>query len=150
MKKWREKIDKSHFIKGVLTDRETRLINSYLRNSPGQLFPQFTVAYSRLALIDKGNDEKLTIDVNMKYQKYPEKKMFPTVMIAEVKQHNPSRKSEFIEVMRKYSIPPIRFSKYCFGIYLFYPFLKYNRFKSRYLFFEKVGNIRLVELRSNQ
>lgn len=141
--KWRKKINKSLYLKRTLTNQEIRFINTFLRSNPGRLFPRFTVAYSRLALIHKKDNERVTIDLDLSYLKGHEEKIFKNISIAEVKQETFSQNSPFFKVMREFRIMPMRFSKYCFGIYQFYPVLKYNRFKPRYLFIERKYNSNL-------
>jgi hypothetical protein len=136
-KKWRKKINKSRYHKGVITEQETRFINNFCHYEPGDLTSRFTVVYSRLALIHKRETERVTIDLDLSYAGGCEDKNFKNISIAEVKQETLSHNSSFSRVMREFRVPPVRFSKYCFGIYQFYPVLKYNRFKPRYIYFER-------------
>lgn len=131
-RKWREKSSKADYCHGELTDKENRFVNSYFRDNPGLLIPRFMVNYSRLTLIHKKNRERVTLDLNLSYFKDGEAFRYRNLVIAEVKQERPSQGSEFFDVMREFGVLPRNFSKYCFGVYRFYPGLKYNRFKQRY------------------
>jgi hypothetical protein len=139
-KKWRERISGSQYGERVLTNRDSLFIGSFFRSNPGRLFPRFCVKYSRLALIHKEKNERVTIDLNLSYIKEGEVKKFDNISIAEVKQGSRAQRSDFLDVMRKFHIAPMRFSKYCFGVYLFFPALKHNRFKPRYLYFDRTFN----------
>ncbi len=133
-RKWREKSSKTNYCHGVLTDKENLFVNNYFRDAPGLLIPRFMVNYSRLTLIHKKNREKVTLDLNLSYFKDSEEARYKNLVIAEVKQGSQSQGSDFFDVMREFRVAPMRFSKYCFGVYRFYPALKYNRFKQRYLY----------------
>jgi len=143
-RKWRKKINRSTYSKGTLTKQEVRFINTFFRSNPGRLFPKFTVAFSRFTLIHKKHKERVTIDLDLSYLKGNEERKFKNISIAEVKQETFSQNSSFFNVMRELRIMPMRFSKYCFGIYQFYPALKYNRFKQRNLFIERKYHTNLV------
>jgi hypothetical protein len=138
--KRREQIARAQFGERVLTDQNSLFIDTFFGNNPGRLLPRFCVSYSRIALIHKDNNERVTIDLNLSYKKEGVVKQFDDICIAEVKLGTQAQHSDFSDMMRKLHITPIRFSKYCYGIYLFYPDLKHNRFKPRYLFFDRNFN----------
>lgn len=135
--KWRKEISRARYLGGVLLEQDTRFISSFFRVSPGPLLPRFTVAYSRLALVHKDEQERLTIDLDLSYKKENVEKKIKNLSIAEVKQESLRQDSDFFKLMHGLRITPMRFSKYCFGIYQFFPFLKHNRFKPRYLALER-------------
>jgi hypothetical protein len=149
--KWRKEITKTEYNRGIITDRETRFINAVFDHDPGNLSPRLAVAFSRLALIHKRERERVTIDLDLSYVKGCEERKFSNFAIAELKQETLSHNSIFSQIMRELHIPPMRFSKYCFGIYQFYPLLKYNRFKPRYMFLKKIrdDNITYEETESD-
>lgn len=134
IRKWREESSKTNYCHGVLTDKENLFVNNYFRDNPGPLIPRFIVTYSRLTLIHKKSREKVTLDLNLSYYKDREEVHYKNLVIAEVKQGSQSQGSAFFDVMREFKVAPMRFSKYCFGVHRFYPTLKYNRFKQRFLY----------------
>lgn len=139
-KKWRKEIDRTDYFPADLTDQDERFVDDLVKDKPGRLQPLFTVSYSRLALVHKKERERVTIDLDLSFQKGEMKKEFADLVIAEIKRERYSSYSEFFDVMHELHVRPMRFSKYCFGIYQFFPFLKYNRFKPRYLFMaNKIG-----------
>ena len=138
-RKWREKSSQENYCHEELTEKENQFVNSYFRDNPGLLIPRFMVNYSRLTLIHKKNPERVTLDLNLSYFKDGEAARYKNLVIAEVKQGRPSQDSEFFDVMRELGVLPRNFSKYCFGVYRFYPGLKYNRFKQRYNYIKSLS-----------
>ncbi len=140
--KWRSRIQNNQYGEGILTGEDQQFIGEFLKDEPGPLFPRFQVTYRRLALLHRHSGERITIDLGLSYTDVDsgETKTFPNIAIAEVKHAEPSPQPEFRRIMREERIMPSRFSKYCFGVYLFYPHLKHNRFKPRYLNFRKKYN----------
>ena len=138
-RKWRKKSSQENYCHEGLTDKENLFVTNYFRDNPGRLIPRFMVNYSRLTLIHKNSREKVTLDLNLSYSKDGEESHCKNLVIAEVKQGCPSQGSEFFDVMREFGVASTRFSKYCFGVYRFYPGLKYNRFKQRYLYIDALA-----------
>jgi hypothetical protein len=64
----------------------------------------------------------------------------PFLVIAEIKHERASSLSHFAMLMKKYHIRPMRISKYCAGLTLLNPTLKYNRFKPRLREINKIQN----------
>lgn len=136
-KKWRVRIDNSAFRNGNMGEREIEFTKALLNFDPGLLIPRFLISYLRITLFHKTLKEKITLDTNLAFHKNGEKKGFPDLIIAEVKQKKINNNSEMIKTLRNFRITPLRFSKYCFGVFLFFPELKYNRFKERNLLLRK-------------
>lgn len=138
-RKRRMKIEPSQFQQTNLSVEEEAFVLKRMSGYPGNLSPKLFVEYSRWTLVDKEFRERATIDINLTYSaKEKEKKMLGNIVIAEVKQDKLSISSDFIRIMRKMRIQDARFSKYCFGINLLYPMVKYNRFKPRILAYNKL------------
>lgn len=138
-RKRRMKIEPSQFQQTNLSVEEEAFVLKRMSGYPGNLSPKLFVEYSRWTLVDKEFKERATIDINLTYSaKEKEKKMLGNIVIAEVKQDKLSISSDFIRIMRKMRIQDARFSKYCFGINLLYPMVKYNRFKPRILAYNKL------------
>lgn len=93
-----------------------------------KLTPKLLVNYSRITLVNKNFSERITIDLNLKYQFEDKEKSLPDIVIAELK-YNKDQHSDFIMLMRQEHIRPASFSKYCMGIIFLYPGIKNNRFK---------------------
>lgn len=136
-KKWRVRIGNSAFENGSMGEKEIEYTKNLLNFDPGLLIPRFLTSYSRITLFHKTLREKVTLDTNLTFHKNGEKKEFPGLVIAEVKQKKINNDSEMIKTLRNFMLTPLKFSKYCFGVFLFFPELKYNRFKERNLLLRK-------------
>ncbi len=116
-------------IKGLASD-------FVLKNSPvdpNKLLPRLWVRYTRITLVNKKSQERLTIDLNLSYQdgNLTRSASFPNLVIAELKQDK-STDSFFAAYMRTIRIHRVSISKYCFGIYNIYDHVRYNNFKEKF------------------
>jgi hypothetical protein len=91
--------------------------------------PKIVNSFYRIALVSKGDEERLTLDFDIRFLSPSTNFALPGVVVAEVKQPQFSFQSAFIHKMRQEGQPPTNFSKYCVGIALAYPHLKRNKFK---------------------
>ncbi len=98
------------------------------------------IYFTRITLVDKHRQERLTIDRHLSFEKDGKKKALHRLVIAEIKQNRFSTKSVFVSTMRKMHIAPMRLSKYCTGMLLTHDHLKYNRFKPKLLTLNKLEN----------
>lgn len=93
---------------------------------------QYSV-YNRLTLVNEQNQERVTLDFNLRYKKDEHDSSqvkLDNICIAELKQGDKNIRSEFSTLMRKHCFQPTSFSKYCIGCCLLYPeSLKNNLFK---------------------
>mgnify|MGYP001555163667 FL=1 len=89
--------------------------------------------YKRVSLVSVDGKERLTLDFDLKYKSpFCDKNAvnLENLCIAELKQPGKSHFSVFENLMRRLSIQPTSFSKYCIGCCSLYPdHLKQNRFK---------------------
>jgi hypothetical protein len=92
--------------------------------------------------VNKVLNERLTLDLNIEFHFEDAEKKFPHLIIAELKQEELNRNSPFYVLMKKHFIRPYRLSKYCLGSVELYgeEKLKFNRFKKRLLFLNKIEN----------
>ena len=105
------------------------------------LQPKMWNSFSRLTLVHKELNERLTLDMDLTFSWGEEHRMFDQLVIAELKQETVSRKSTFFELMKKRGIRPYRLSKYCIGAIELYGStrLKFNRFKKKLLTLKKIN-----------
>lgn len=94
--------------------------------------------FKRLTLVNKVDEERMTIDLGTQCFIQERKVKFEPAVIAEVKQSSGSRSAPFIQAAKKRLIRPIRISKYCLGMIDLYPDLKYNSFKPKKMAIEKI------------
>jgi hypothetical protein len=94
--------------------------------------------FLRITLVSKQRPERLTLDLNLEFGWGDAYVALPGIAIAEVKRERSSQQSDFIQQMRRLSVHPTRFSKYCAGVYLLYDGVKINNFKPRMRLIEKL------------
>ena len=94
------------------------------------LKPSIWVEYQRLTLVGKQHQERVTLDLQLTFSNESQKKSYPEIVIAEVKQDRYST-SPFIKLMQKHHIRTGGISKYCFGIMSLNPKIKSNHFKNK-------------------
>lgn len=102
----------------------------------GALWNNFT----RLTLVHKTADERLTIDFNLGFKHFVNEQSvdIPHLVIAEVKQGKASLNSDFIKAIKKHHIRTSGMSKYCIGTALLNKELKSNNFKEKILTINKL------------
>jgi hypothetical protein len=86
------------------------------------------VSYARVTMLSMDGTEKLTFDLNLKFEAEGRMKDMSNICIAEVKSktHHPY---VFRQELKRRGYRSMGLSKYCFGITQLYPHLKANNFK---------------------
>lgn len=105
------------------------------REVPGladRLQPALRVGFTRLTLVNKNALERLTIDMNVRFDPMKEHCSFQNLVIAELKKDRAVSRSAFVDVMRGRRLKHGSISKYCLGVMSLYPEAKRNRFKERW------------------
>ena len=103
------------------------------------LKPQHWNKFSRITLVHKRRKERLTIDVDFRFQDTASNKQnLGEMVIAEVKQAKRNLSSDFIRLIKKERIHPFRISKYCMATATLFPQLKMNNFKRKFLHLDKL------------
>ena len=94
--------------------------------------PKLWVEFNRLTFADLNNNERLTLDLNLKYSNGRGlDKNINNLVIAEHKSEKISVNSEFGRYLKTNRIFPAKFSKYCVGIALYENDIKRNNFKRK-------------------
>lgn len=118
-------------------------VREHVQNlDPGMLQPKLWVNYSRITLVNKFAEERLTIDVNPVFKINGTSVAYEPLVIAEVKQGKHVR-SPFLQVMKKRHIIVENISKYCMGICLLQDNIKKNNFKRNLISINKLCNEKL-------
>ncbi len=99
-------------------------------------------SFSRITLVSKYRQERLTLDIGYRHGWQEEEGSLPGIAIAEVKQRRFTFESDFLQKLRPMNIRRTGFSKYCTGIADLYPQVKYNRFKRRFLMLERLSQLK--------
>jgi hypothetical protein len=107
-------------------------------SNQANLVPKITNRFNRIALVSKRDQERMSLDLDLRFMSPSGQFSLPGIVIAEVKQPHFSVHSVFIQKMRQEGYRPTRFSKYCIGIALAYPDIKRNAFKPLLLDLQKL------------
>jgi len=129
--------DEQDTLMTFITDPMGELLVKNSSLEADQFLRSIFLNYSRLTLVDRKFQERITIDSNVTSRANGNWKGFPGLAIAEVKQKRFNPKSTVIRAMGKRSILSTRFSKYCIGIHHHFT-VKYNRFKPRLLRMDRI------------
>lgn len=128
--KRRMEISPALFPQMALSGEEDEFVRKWQDVDPESLSATLNVEFSRLTLVDKKFRERVTIDAGLSYSVNETRIKAPgDIVIVEVKRGSASDPSDLMAIMRRLKIQPAQFSKYCFGINLLYPRVKYNLFK---------------------
>ena len=111
-------------------EQVSKFLKKYLPYDPALLAPKIWVNYSRITLVSKTSPERLTIDLDLEFQKDQNSRILKQLVIAEVKRSSRSD-SPFISVMKEKHIRQGSISKYCMAIACMYKKIKINNFKNR-------------------
>ena len=105
--------------------------------NPQDLIPKIWINYSRITLVNKSSAERLTLDLNLEFERDGQKKILNKLVIAEVKQDSKVA-SPFISIMRANHVRQGSISKYCFGVASSFSEVKKNNFKQKLLNVNKI------------
>jgi hypothetical protein len=107
-----------------------------------ELAPTMWNSFQRITLVHKILNERLTLDFNIEFHYHNTERKFEKLIIAELKQEELNRNSEFYSLMKLNQIRPYRLSKYCMGSIELYgeDKLKFNRFKKKLLYLKKIND----------
>ena len=111
-----------------LTDR--------IADNPDQLSVSLLVEYERILLVSRDFNERVTIDMNLRFRSRTAAGEMSQLAIVEFKQPRFDRNSP---AMRAIPRPRQMFSKYCMGLATCNPSLKRNRFKKVFLGLADIG-----------
>ncbi len=136
--KSRIKVDE---IPSELLEKHKDFIHSIITNKTG-LRPVMWNSFHRMTLVNKVENERLTLDFDLTFKWESHSQNFNNLIIAELKQETVNRNSAFFALMKTKCIRPYRLSKYCIGSIELYggSTLKYNRFKKKLLKLKKINS----------
>ncbi|HRE96122.1 MAG TPA: hypothetical protein PK637_05110, partial [Flavobacteriales bacterium] len=97
--------------------------------------------FRRITLVHCVAKERVTIDTSLTFSLQNTSRETSELAIAEVKQENRNRNSGIIQILRKLGIRESGISKYCVGSALIKPQLKYNTFKEKILFIDRLNKV---------
>ncbi|MBL4654748.1 MAG: polyphosphate polymerase domain-containing protein [Bacteroidia bacterium] len=102
-------------IKPEFKGRSKDLIEGIIKMNADLLKPKLWVNYTRITLVQKDFQERVTIDLDLTYKVEEEELKVNNLVIAEVKQGAQTLNSPIIQFMRNAKIQPLGFSKILYG-----------------------------------
>lgn len=122
-------------------------LETHSRYQIAKLTPQVRTQFNRITLVNKEQTERLTIDLNLRFENIATKKSveLPQLMIIELKQDGMCH-SRMKDILLSMRIKPTKISKYCIGTALTNPSIKQNRFKAKIRKIQKIGSCNLTPL----
>ncbi len=115
-----------------LTPEANAFVRAHLPPGTQDLMPRLWNDFSRITLVSRLRQERLTLDVSLRFHSEQRTVALPGVVIAEVKQARHAHTSDFMRLMRAHHLRSVGFSKYCIGVTLLYPDVKHNNFKAQH------------------
>ena len=122
-----------------LTEEALSLIESETGYKFSDLNQTLVNKFKRITLVNNDFTERLTFDFNLVFQNDHDKEEIQNIVIAELKQDRYSTVSSFYAIMKERGIRKLGVSKYCLGMVLLNPELKWNSFKPKMLQIQKVA-----------
>ncbi len=120
-----------------LTADEWNAIKTHDKNIKG-LEQKLITNFERITLVNKQADERITIDTNLSFNNFREKKMLHGVCLAEVKHTAPQISNEVRNALKQINARETSFSKYAIGIAMLENKVKSNLFKPTILQLQKL------------
>ena len=94
--------------------------------------------FSRITLVHKKIEERITIDMNLVSYTESATVEMPSLAIIEIKQSKQSQKSDFVKLLRQRKHKPTGMSKYCIATAILNKEVKFNLFKSKIIALRKI------------
>lgn len=128
-------------IKKKLNENDFDFLKQFIK-CPENLEAKLWNEYNRITLVSKNKKERLTLDLNLKFNWANKERSYDDLVIAELKQKRLDRSSPFFKIMKTIGVRPYRLSKYCLGTLKLHKEsrLKYNRFKKKLLTLKQITN----------
>lgn len=120
------------------TPEASSFVSAYVPLDAQSLEPKLWNSFMRITLVSTREAERLTLDLDLRFDDGREHIDLPGLAIAEIKQDGINRHSDFVRQMRAMAIQPTGFSKYCVGTAMLYPQIKHNNFKDKLRLVEKL------------
>lgn len=113
-----------------LNGEAEEFLHSHCPYGAGELEPKLWNAYTRITLASKTACERVTLDLDLRFDWLGRRTSLPGLAIAEVKQEAHGASSPFVALMRRHGVRRTSFSKYCLGVSLLHPHVRHNRFNA--------------------
>jgi len=127
-------------IETKLSEKSKNYIAKYTPFKDGNLHPMIYTEFSRITLVNNQLNERVTIDLDLKFRKNGLSTETGNIVIVELKRDAAAGQSELIKALGHCGVYPKGFSKYCIGRAIVETDLKSNNFKERILTINKINN----------
>jgi hypothetical protein len=134
------RMNKKGFETSINGGADQIILNS-LGISADNLFPTLDISYNRITLMNLESKEKITLDYNLNFDNYNNTKHLEDLAIIEIKLDRLKPHTAFTNILKQQGIRPVKISKYCLGIVLTTPGVKYNRFKEKILYINQLCDL---------
>jgi len=121
-----------------LDESLVRFIGEHTPGEYDNFVPALRVFFDRLTFVNKTANERLTVDLNLRYSGISGEKQIHKLVIVEVKEEKHAA-SPFRQLMKLQRQTRNYLSKYCLGVTCLNKDLKMNRFKKKILTLNKLG-----------
>ncbi|WP_129628570.1 polyphosphate polymerase domain-containing protein [Candidatus Oscillochloris fontis] len=111
----------------------------YLTGTVPSLRSQLWNSFSRITLVNRSAQERVTIDLGLRFGSPDTMLALPNLAVVEVKQAGVERRSGIMQQFKAAGVRPHGFSKYCVGVAMLYPHIKHNRFKPHLRIIEQLA-----------
>jgi hypothetical protein len=126
---------------GFFDDEAMSFLAGHLPKDYLNIKPVLVNRFSRLTLVNFKTPERITFDFDMFYNAGNGRNIrLPFLAIVELKNEGYYGQSPFIKIMKKQSLRPVSFSKYCIGSALLYDLPRKNMLKETFLRLKKIEN----------
>lgn len=117
--------------KHELTEQEFAIIqHNYLDIQA--LKEKMVICFTRITLANKNFKERLTLDINILFDNFKDKKVYPELVVAEIKTDKTAIGSPIVNSFKKRHFEEIGFSKYATGVAMLED-IKSNNFKPNFI-----------------
>jgi hypothetical protein len=120
-----------------LSGTSGELLSSTSGMEPGNIEPKLWVNYNRVTLVNKFEEERITIDLDLEVKNENEVADFSGLVIVEAKQNKPTD-TPFVKLLKKLHIREGGTSKYCLAVSKLIPDIKKNNFKPDLINIQKI------------
>ena len=123
----------------VISGTSGELLTSTSGMEPGHIEPKLWVNYNRVTLVNKFEEERITIDLDLEVKNEDGVADFSGLVIVEAKQNKPTD-TPFVKLLKKLHIREGGTSKYCLAVSKLIPDIKKNNFKPALINIQKIIN----------
>lgn len=131
----KKRVQKDHIL--MQLDARDKSIISHEQVDIDALKPQVWINFKRITLVNHNNKERLTLDLNISFERHEQLQQFPHLVIIEIKQEKSNSSSEVLTALKKRHLEQIGFSKYATAIALMEN-VKSNNFKPNFIKLKKL------------